>query len=67
MRTLLMLIKRISMLSNIEHEMEIDVKEEQIKQWQEGMLIQDAMPQLTADEREFIMTGITSEEWDNLF
>lgn len=62
-----MLIKRISMLSNIEHEMEIDVKEEQIKQWQEGMLIQDAMPQLTADEREFIMTGITSEEWDNLF
>lgn len=62
-----MLIKRISMISNIEHEMEIDVKEEQIKQWQEGMLIQDAMPQLTADEREFINTGVTSEEWDKFF
>ena len=62
-----MLIKRISMISNIEHEMEIDVKEEQIKQWQEGMLIQDAMPTLTADEREFLMTGIIPEEWDSLF
>ena len=27
------------------------------------MLIQDACPDLTEDQREFIMTGITSEEW----
>jgi hypothetical protein len=25
------------------------------------------MPHLTPDEREFIMTGITEEEWDELF
>jgi hypothetical protein len=30
-------------------------------------LIQDAFPTLTADEREFILTGITSEEWDEIF
>jgi hypothetical protein len=25
------------------------------------------MPELTADEREFIMTGVTPDEWDNEF
>lgn len=29
----------------------------------EDLLIQDAFPELTPDEREFILTGITSEEW----
>ena len=47
--------------------MEINVTEEQLQSWQEGDLIQIAMPHLTADEREFIMTGITSEEWDEVF
>jgi hypothetical protein len=28
------------------------------------MLIQEAMPNLTPDEREFIKTGITNDEWD---
>jgi hypothetical protein len=25
------------------------------------------MPQLSADDREFVKTGITGEEWDQLF
>ena len=29
-------------------------------------LIQNAMPNLSADEREFLMTGITPEEWAEL-
>lgn len=29
--------------------------------------VQDIFPNLTAGEREFLLTGITSEEWDNLF
>lgn len=32
-----------------------------------GELIQDVFPLLSADEREFLMTGITPEEWDYLF
>ena len=32
-----------------------------------GQLIQDAFPALTADEREFILTGITGDEWDEAF
>lgn len=29
--------------------------------------IQDALPQLTADEREQLISGITPEEWDEMF
>ena len=44
--------------------MDIDVSHEQIALWEGGMLIQNAMPNLCEDEREFIMTGITPDEWD---
>ena len=47
--------------------MEIDVSDKQIALWMEGALIQDVMPNLTPDEREFIMTGITPAEWDEAF
>tara|TARA_R110000764_G_scaffold208524_1_gene294185 strand:+ start:658 stop:825 length:168 start_codon:yes stop_codon:yes gene_type:complete len=43
--------------------MEIDVSDKQIALWMEGALIQDVMPSLSADEREFLMTGITPDEW----
>lgn len=29
--------------------------------------IQDAFPYLSSDDREFLKTGITSEEWDQMF
>lgn len=36
--------------------------------WQmKGKFIQDAFPTLTADEREFLMSGITKAEWDEMF
>lgn len=61
-----MLIKRKSLISGIEREREIDVTEEQLAAWRNGMLAQDAMPHLSASDREFVMTGITDEEWDTL-
>jgi hypothetical protein len=30
------------------------------------MFIQDAMPNLSADEREFIMTGMTPADWEKM-
>ena len=30
-------------------------------------LVQNAFPDLSADDREFILTGITPEEWDQIF
>ncbi len=62
-----MLIKRRSPFSDKENELEIDVNDFQMKKWQSGTSIQIAMPHLSADAREFIMTGITAEEWNKLF
>lgn len=55
------------MLSGVERTMNIDVTFEQLHQWEvEGQPIQRVMPHLTAAEREFIMTGITDEEWQQM-
>ena len=62
-----MLIEKESPFSGNKNVMDIDVTEEQIASWQGGELIQKAMPNLSADEREFLMTGITAEEWENTF
>ena len=63
-----MLITKTSPFSGNTNVMEIDVTLEQLSSWQvDGVLIQDAMPHLTPDEREFIKTGITPEEWDSAF
>ena len=44
---------------------EIDVTYDQLDRWQGGELIQVAMPHLSADDREFIKTGI--DNWDQMF
>ena len=38
-----------------------------LEKWHKGVLIQNAFPMLSADEREFIMTGITPSEWNAAF
>jgi hypothetical protein len=35
--------------------------------WAQGALIQNAMPYLTNSEREFLITGITPDEWAEAF
>jgi hypothetical protein len=62
-----MIITRISMFSGNMHSWDLPVTEEQLDLWQRGILIQNAMPHLTADEREFIMTGTTPDEWNQMF
>lgn len=40
----------------------------QYSKWKvDHMLIQDAMPHLDKDEREFLMTGYTPEDWSAIF
>lgn len=60
-------ITRVSMLTDKERTQEIPVTQEQLDNWRGGTLIQHAMPNLTDDQREFLMTGITPEEWDEIF
>jgi len=53
--------------SQIERAKELRVPQHQIDSWVRGELIQRAMPQLSADDREYIITGASAEEWDRLF
>jgi hypothetical protein len=62
-----MIITRTSTLSGHTSSMDIDVTLEQVASWEQGELVQNAMPHLSADEREFIMTGITPTEWNEMF
>lgn len=62
-----MQITRKSQISGIERTRDIDVTEEQLRNYNNGLLIQNAFPHLSADDREFIKTGITAEEWESLF
>lgn len=47
--------------------LDIPVMESQIQSWRLGAPIQDAMPDLTPDQREFIMTGIMPDSWEKIF
>lgn len=62
-----MIIMRTSPFTGITRMREITVTQEQLDRWQAGELIQNAMPNLSAEDREFVMTGITAEEWDETF
>lgn len=62
-----MQITRRSMFTNKVHTLDLPVTQEQINAWRNGKLIQDAMPNLTPAEREFIKTGVTPEEWNETF
>lgn len=65
-------LARKSLFTRVERTMEFPqfTQEEfdrRYKAWAAGALIQDAFPELSDDEREFIMTGITPQEWDAEF
>ena len=62
-----MIIEKESPISGNVNRMDSPVTLAQIEAWKGGELIQRAMPNLTPDEREFLMTGITAEEWENTF
>ena len=62
-----MLITRTSELSGDEHTRDIPVTQEQYNNWRNGMLIQKAMPNISIEDREFLMTGVTEEEWEEHF
>jgi hypothetical protein len=62
-----MLVTRTSIYSNITRTLDLPIRDEDYMAWRGGMLIQDAMPYLSSDEREFLMTGITAEEWEGIF
>ena len=62
-----MLITRKSALTGKKATKDIPIVQSQLDLWHNGELIQNCMPLISAEDREFIMTGITNEEWEELF
>ena len=46
---------------------DIDVTAGQYAAWENGELIQDVMPNIPVDDREFIVSGCTPEDFEFLF
>ena len=59
----MMMVTRKSMMSGEVRTLNLDVTNQQLERWRAGELIQNVMPKLTPSEREFIITGVTDEEW----
>lgn len=62
-----MKITRTSIHSGITRTLEINITDEQLMRIKGDEHIQHVCPHLTADEREFILTGMTAEEWNEVF
>ena len=62
-----MKITRVSTLSGKTNSMELNITEEQLIRWKNGEHIQNVVPNMKAEEREFIISGITPKEWKNTF
>jgi hypothetical protein len=64
-----MIIERQSIVSGKTYQMELDITQQQLNDFANGKLglIQEAFPQLSIDEREFIISGIHPAEWRELF
>lgn len=65
-------LTKLSPISGKENTMELPLSESEFSdahyEWNgRGRLIQHAFPTLSAAQREFIMTGITPEEWNDAF
>ena len=54
------------MLTGVTHTKELPVTSLELDVWMSGELIQNVFPHLSDDDREFLMTGITPEEWESL-
>ena len=63
-----MLITKASRISGKISSMDLNITSEQLDRVNLGIeLIQNIVPHLSSEEREFLITGITTDEWNELF
>lgn len=66
-----MIVRRKSQLTGIWHELDLDVTQEQLDRFdrriETGEYVQSIFAHLPKEEREFILTGITAQEWSDAF
>lgn len=59
-------VTKKSILSGKTNTMTLDITQEHLDKYEQvgGLLIQAVFPNLSAGEREFLISGITPEEWN---
>lgn len=57
---------KVSELSSIKVRVPIEQLLESANLWTRGSLIQDSFPYLSADQREFMLSGLTPDEFNQL-
>jgi len=64
-----MIVERKSIVTGKVYEMDINITQQQLFDFMNGRsgLAQEAFPDLSVDEREFIISGIHPTEWEQLF
>jgi len=67
-----MQVTRRSQFTGNYNTMNLNITQEQLSEYEnrelgKGRLIQDIFPNLSRTEREFLMTGSTQQEWDEMF
>ena len=63
----MMKVTRRSPLTGVLNTLELNIDQYGYDAWKKGALIQDVFPNLTVDEREFILSGLLPNEWEELF
>ncbi len=59
-----MKVTKQSPLTGREHTMDILITQDQLDRWNNGELVQQVFDNLTDSEREFLISGIPEEEWN---
>ena len=66
-----MKITKVSPFSGNQNTLDLNITQSQIdrieNRFKTKELIQDIVPHLSSDEREFLISGITKEEWTKVF
>jgi hypothetical protein len=67
LNSVIMEITRKSQYSGKTRTLDLPVTQAQLDDFNRGTKVQIAFPELSADQREFILTGITHQEWEEMF
>jgi hypothetical protein len=62
----MMEITKKSPVTGKENKLLLPITEDQFNRWKNGELIQNAIPHLSIDEREFLISGCINDDWDVL-
>ena len=64
-----MKVTRKSAISGKKTTMDINITEDQLKDWTDNpeKLMVEGLVHLSNDERDFLLTGITPEDWNDVF